>query len=211
MNRSVIADVKIEAMVLAAGSSRRMGAANKLMAHFEDATLISRITKRALASKANTVSVVLGHQAAQLTAILAPLAITTIYNADHASGMASSLKAGIENLAPDTAGVLIVLGDMPAIEIDHINRLIDRFRDADGKAIIRATSNGERGNPVILPRSLFAAVSNLKGDVGARRLIEESVLEILDVEIGPAALIDVDTPEALIKAGGVLPTSADQG
>ncbi|MGU3400041.1 NTP transferase domain-containing protein [Brucellaceae bacterium D45D] len=203
--------MKIEAIILAAGSSRRMGAANKLMARFGDAALISRIAERALSSKASAVSVVLGHQAEQVATNLAPLAISPLYNADHASGMASSLRAGIEAVSPDMAGALILLGDMPAVEIEHIDRLITRFQEADGKAIVRATSNGERGNPVILPRSIFAAVSNLKGDVGARRLIEDSGLDILDVEIGPAALIDVDTPAALIAAGGILPSTTDHG
>lgn len=205
------ANVKIAAIILAAGGSRRMGAANKLMARFGDAALISRIAKRALASRASAVSVVLGHQAEQVAAILAPLSITTIYNADHASGMASSLRAGLETISPDMAGALILLGDMPAVEIEHIDRLITRFQEADGKAIVRATSNGVRGNPVILPRLIFAAVSNLKGDVGARRLIEDSGLDILDIEIGPAALIDVDTPAALIEAGGILPSTTDHG
>lgn len=205
------ANVKIAAIILAAGGSRRMGAANKLMARFGDAALISRIAKRALASRASAVSVVLGHQAEQVATILAPLAISTIYNADHASGMASSLRAGIEAVSPNMAGALILLGDMPAVEIEHIDRLITHFQEADGKAIVRATSNGERGNPVILPRSIFAAVSNLKGDVGARRFIEDSGLDILDIEIGPAALIDVDTPKALIEAGGILPSTTDHG
>ncbi|TIT11109.1 MAG: 4-diphosphocytidyl-2C-methyl-D-erythritol kinase, partial [Mesorhizobium sp.] len=63
---------------------------------------------------------------------------------------------------------------------------------------------GKRGNPVLLPRSLFAAIAHLEGDTGARHLVEAEGFDVVDVEIGKAASIDVDTREALEGAGGVL-------
>jgi molybdenum cofactor cytidylyltransferase len=69
---------------------------------------------------------------------------------------------------------------------------------------VRAVSGGRRGNPVVLPRATFAAVLRLKGDVGARHVIESAGLDVVDVEIGAAAHVDVDTPEAVAAAGGVL-------
>ena len=69
---------------------------------------------------------------------------------------------------------------------------------------MRASYGGKRGNPVILPRSLFPAVAQLEGDTGARHLVEAGDVEVIDVEIGPAAAVDVDTPEALANAGGIL-------
>jgi molybdenum cofactor cytidylyltransferase len=95
-----------------------------------------------------------------------------------------------------------MLADMPGVTTDDLNRMITAFRDANGASIVRAVSQGKRGNPVILPRSLNDAVLRLEGDVGARHLIETSGLAVTDVEIGDAAQIDVDTPEAIIAAGG---------
>jgi molybdenum cofactor cytidylyltransferase len=70
--------------------------------------------------------------------------------------------------------------------------------------IVRATHNGKRGNPVLLPRSVFVAVAALHGDTGARHIIENGEAEVVDVEIGSGAAVDVDTREAMSDAGGVL-------
>ena len=104
----------------------------------------------------------------------------------------------------DAAGVLIVLGDMPAVSSADLDRLIAAFRKAGGQAIVRATHDGKRGNPVLLPRALFGAVAQLEGDTGARHLVEAGLMPVVDVEIGEGAAIDVDTRDALESAGGVL-------
>ena len=62
---------------------------------------------------------------------------------------------------------------------------------------MRATHDGKRGNPVILPRALFPAVAKLEGDTGARHLVEAEGNPVIDVEIGEGAGVDVDTPEAM--------------
>ncbi len=69
---------------------------------------------------------------------------------------------------------------------------------------MRATHDGKRGNPVLLPRALFAEVATLEGDTGARHLVEAEGPPVIDVEIGEAAFVDVDTPDAMARAGGVL-------
>src|SRR5690606_20784497 len=112
--------------------------------------------------------------------------------------------AGIGRLPADSSGALIVLGDMPSVTEREIELMLRAFVEARGKAIIRATDLGKRGNPVILPRALFDALAHLTGDTGARHLVEGSELEVVDVEIGAAASLDVDTPEAVTGAGGVL-------
>jgi molybdenum cofactor cytidylyltransferase len=93
---------------------------------------------------------------------------------------------------------------MPGVSSADLDKLIEAFRKAEGKSVVRATHEGRRGNPVILPRALFEAVAHLEGDTGARHLVEAEGLDVIDVEIGEAAAVDVDTPEALSRAGGVL-------
>ena len=104
----------------------------------------------------------------------------------------------------DAAGALVVLGDMPAVSSADLDRLVAAFGKGGGQAIVRATHGGKRGNPVILPRALFAAVAQLDGDTGARHLVEAGLMPVVDVEIGEGAAIDVDTRDALESAGGVL-------
>ncbi|MBL8576099.1 MAG: molybdopterin-binding/glycosyltransferase family 2 protein [Mesorhizobium sp.] len=196
--------VDVHAVILAAGRSSRMGGPNKLMAHFSGRPLIRQTVERAQASLVRGAVVVTGHQAERVNDALDGLDLEIVRNPDFASGLSSSLKAGIAALPPTSSGALILLGDMPAVSAADMNRLVSEFRKAGGKAIVRATHDGKRGNPVILPRALFGQVSTLEGDTGARHLVESGLAEVIDVEIGAGASIDVDTQDALESAGGVL-------
>lgn len=97
-----------------------------------------------------------------------------------------------------------MLADMPGISSGDLDALIAAFRRSNSQSIIRAVSHGKRGNPVIIPKSLYDEVLRLEGDVGARHIIETSGVPVVDIDIGDAAHLDVDTPEAVIAAGGVL-------
>ncbi|MBZ9760790.1 molybdopterin-binding/glycosyltransferase family 2 protein [Mesorhizobium sp. CA8] len=196
--------LKVDIVLLAAGRSSRMGGPNKLLALFDGEPLVRRTASRALGSKAAATIVVTGHQRERVRSALSGLGVTVADNPDFAAGLASSLKAGIAKVAPDAAGALIVLGDMPGVSSRDLDSLIDAFRSSGGRSVVRASHQGKRGNPVLLPRSLFAAVAQLEGDTGARHLVEAEGLDVIDVEIGQGASIDVDTREALEGAGGVL-------
>jgi molybdenum cofactor cytidylyltransferase len=198
--------VEVEAVMLAAGRASRMGkdGAHKLLAEFDGVPLVRRLALSALAAPFSQVVVVTGHRSADIQAVLAGLGCRIVFNPDYADGMASSLAVGIGAVSPDADGALILLADMPRIATSHLERLVDAFRKAGGKAIVRAVSGERRGNPVILPRATFAAILKLEGDVGARQIVETSGLEIVDVDIGEASQIDVDTADAVLAAGGLL-------
>lgn len=193
---------KVYAVVLAAGRSSRMGGPNKLLALFDGRPLVRLTAERALSSRVAGTVVVTGHQEERVRAALSGLSVTMVRNDDFASGLASSLKAGIAALPAEATGALILLGDMPGVAGADLERLVAAFQAAGGTSAVRATHLGKRGNPVLLPRALFASVSMLEGDTGARHLVEGSA--VVDVEIGEGASIDVDTPDAVRLAGGVL-------
>ena len=92
----------IAAIVLAAGRSTRMGAANKLTADIGGKPMVRCVVEAALASAASPVLVVTGHQAADVRAALAGLAVAFVDNPDYAAGLSTSLKAGIAAV-PDAA------------------------------------------------------------------------------------------------------------
>jgi molybdenum cofactor cytidylyltransferase len=196
--------IRVDAVVLAAGRSSRMGGPNKLMALFDGRPLVSRTAEIAGASRAGEVVVVTGHQEQRVTTALAGLAIRRVHNPSFASGLAGSLKTGVRALSAQADGALIMLGDMPEVSATNLDTLISAFVKAGGSAIVRATHNGKRGNPVILPKSLFPEVMKLEGDTGARHIVESEGNPVIDVEIGAGASVDVDTPEAMQLAGGVL-------
>jgi len=201
------APLSVVVVLLAAGRASRMGVSgqHKLLAEFDGMPLVRRSAQIALAAEPDGLVTVTGFRHEEIAERLGGLALETVYNPDYASGMASSLRTGLAApLARDADGVLVMLADMPAVTSAHLAALISAFRDAGGRAIIRAVSDGKRGNPVVLPRTTFSALMKLEGDVGARQIIETSELEVVDIDIGTAAHLDVDTPEAVLAAGGVL-------
>jgi len=193
-------------VLLAAGKASRMGEGgpHKLLATFDGVPLVRRMAERALATGVPTI-VVTGHRHGDIALALAGLDVALVHNADYASGLAGSIITGFEAAAADRFdGVLILLADMPLLTTSDLRALIDAFSVASGQVIVRAMSNGKRGNPVILPISLRTALLSLSGDAGAREIVETCGLPVVDVEIGDAARLDVDTPEAVIAAGGIL-------
>ncbi|MBB3944490.1 molybdenum cofactor cytidylyltransferase [Rhizobium skierniewicense] len=199
--------MSVAIVLLAAGMSSRMGSSglHKLLAEFDGIPLLRRTATVAVGSKASSVALVLGHRADDLINVLSGLKLSTIINPDYASGMASSLATGFATQeARNADGIMVMLADMPDLSSVHLDQLIDAFDASGATAIVRAVFDGKPGNPVILPRSLHDAILRLEGDVGARHLIETSGLPIINVEIGSAAQVDVDTPQAVEAAGGVL-------
>lgn len=195
---------RVHAIILAAGRSSRMGGSNKLLATFDGEPLVRQVAAHALASKARGVTVVIGHEADAVKAALTGLDISTVANPDFSDGLSTSVRAGLAALPQNADAAMIVLGDMPRVTSADLNRLIEAFARDRGAVIVRASSGGKRGNPVILPRAAFADLALVEGDEGARSLMESGRFEVVDVDIGEAAMVDVDTPEAMLKAGGVL-------
>ena len=187
----------VAALVLAAGRSSRMGAANKLLAEFEGVPMALRAVNAALASRAASVTVVVGHEAAKVEALLAGRKFNFVRNADFAQGMSTSLRAGLAALPPEAEAVVVLLADMPRITAAHIDQLIDAF-DAQQPSIVVPQRNGRRGNPILWPREFFPRMQMVSGDQGARGLLEANPQRIRAVAMDDDAIHgDVDTPQDL--------------
>jgi molybdenum cofactor cytidylyltransferase len=194
-------------VVLAAGRASRMGEGgpHKLLAEFDGEVLVRRVVRRAVEAACGPVFVVTGHRSIDIAEALSGLDVEIIDNPSYATGMASSLRSGL--IAAEAAGLsamMVLLADMPNVATADIQLLEKTLRKAETPAIIRAVADGQRGNPVILPAHTFEALKALEGDIGARAVIESSGLPVIDVEIGAAARVDVDTPEAVAATGGRL-------
>lgn len=188
---------RIAAVVLAAGRSTRMGGANKLLAPAGGVPMVRRAAEAALASRCVYVTVVIGHEAEQVAAALDGLAVAVTHNVAFAEGLAGSLRCGLNALPADVDGALILLGDMPCIGAADIDRLIAVF-DPEHPGIVVPQRNGRRGNPVLWPREHFGAMLELRGDSGARGLLERFAGEVEAVQFDSDAIFfDVDTPAAL--------------
>jgi molybdenum cofactor cytidylyltransferase len=192
---------RIAAVVLAAGRSTRMGGANKLLAVIGGKPLVRIAAEQALASRADPVIVVTGHERERVEAALAGLDLRMMHNANYADGLGSSLKAGVAAVPPEADGVIVCLGDMPQVTADLIDRLIAAYDAEKGALVIAPTRNGQRGNPVLWSRRFFPDLMAITGDIGARNLLAgygEAVVEVPVTEAG--AFVDIDTPDALSAA-----------
>ena len=193
--------------MLAAGQSSRFRAAGgpdltKLVAKLDGKPIVRRVVEAALATKARPVVVVTGYARDSVEGAVADLDIGLAFNPKFASGLASSLKAGLAATPPDVAGALVLLGDMPWIEPQLIDALVDAFLAREGALAAVPSREGRRGNPVLLARRLFEAAMRLTGDEGARRLIgalgEGELVEVEASDMG--VTFDVDTPDDLATA-----------
>jgi molybdenum cofactor cytidylyltransferase len=188
----------VAALVLAAGRSTRMGGPNKLLAKINGKPLVRIVAEQALASKASSVVVVTGHQQSEVEQALHGLNVGFTHNPAFADGLATSVKAGIAAVPKDADGALVCLGDMPLIDAQLIDRLIEAFSPDKGSLIVLPVAGGRRGNPVLWSRRFFGELMTLDGDIGARHLIAQHGEAVAEVEVeGKSAFLDIDTPEAL--------------
>jgi molybdenum cofactor cytidylyltransferase len=191
----------VAAIILAAGRSTRMGGPNKLLAELGGKPLVRIVTEQALASKAQGVIVVTGHQADEVRAALRGLKVSFAHNPDFAAGLAGSVKAGIAAVPAQADGAVVCLGDMPLIDAHLIDRLIDAFAPDRGNLIVVPVSDSRRGNPVLWSRRFFNELMTLDGDIGARHLIARHGEAVAEVPVeGRGAFLDIDTPQALEDA-----------
>jgi len=194
--------LRIAALILAAGESKRMGGTNKLLATIADRPLVRIVAQAALASTAVPVMVVTGHEAGRIEAALAGLSVGFVHNPDYAAGLSTSLRAGLEALPAGTDGAVVMLADMPEIGPAIIDRLIGAFHPERGQEIVVPAASGRRGNPVVWGARFFDRLAAAEGDAGGRRLIGEFRESVVEIDVGAAVIHDIDTLEALVQAGG---------
>ena len=190
--------MNIAAIVLAAGRSMRMGEVNKLLSKIDGTSLVRHAVEAALQSTAVTVTVVTGHEADDIKVDLEGLDVTFVHNPDYKDCMSTSVQAGLTALKDDIDGAVVCLGDMPRVNEDHINKLIEAFDPAMDQAICVSCYGGKRGNPVLWSSHYFSEIMQLSGDAGARQILRRHGSEIIEVNMdSDAVLKDIDTPEAL--------------
>lgn len=195
----------IAAIILAAGSSSRMERQqHKLLLPLGDRPVVAHVVEAVLASQAQPLVVVLGHQSEQVRAALATYdadkRLLFVENPDYKQGMSTSLRAGLQamNELDSTVleaidGAIVLLGDQPLITPRVIDMLI-ATREETAKKIVAPLYNGRRGNPVVFDANLFPELMTVTGDEGGRSVIEQHRQEIATVEVGdPVASSDVDT------------------
>lgn len=189
----------IAAIVLAAGSSRRFGARNKLLVEIDGRSLVNRIIEAIETAGVTRVIVVTGHEQELIEAATAKPGRRLIHNDRHSEGMGSSVAVGVAALDDEVDGVLIAQGDMPAVDAKLVASLRRHFIESGcDRVVFPRLADGRQGNPVIWPKRLFGRLSALTGDKGGKRLIEAEGERAVSVAVTcDSASADIDTPEEL--------------
>lgn len=185
---------RIAGVILAAGTSSRMGTPKQLLP-YKETTILGEVLKNARQSALDPLILVLGFMAEEIRSQIDFDAATIVIADAYALGQSASLKAGLSVVPKDCAGALFLLGDQPLISTGLIDTLVAVYRQS-GSNLLIPTWRGKRGTPVLIGRPLFAHLNALTGDTGARVLFNKFADQIMEIELGQESVrIDIDTPE----------------
>ena len=177
----------ISAILLAAGQSKRMVGENKLAKKIQGVPLIKHSVKNILASSVDELIIVLGYKKEIIEKLIDKSGkIKFIFNKDFESGMASSIKTGLNSLSEKTESFFICLGDMPMVGHGVYNQLI---KSKDNKEIIVPIYKGQQGNPVLFNKSMKEKIMGITGDVGAKKILELNKDKILNIETNDQSVV----------------------
>lgn len=195
----------ISAIVLAAGTSSRMGSPKSLLM-VGGRSLLEHVLETVRDAQVDDIVVVLGHEANRIRSQVSFDGARSVVNPAYAEGMSSSIRAGVRAADARSDGFLIVLGDQPFVASATLETLIARRNDSNARILI-PTYEGRRGNPVLLDRSLSEEVQSITGDQGCRAIFGRHTQGILEVPVDdPGILVDLDTPEQIARAEEVVRT-----
>lgn len=183
--------MNIAVVLLAAGASTRFGSP-KLVVPIAGVPLVRRAALAALEIGADVV-VVTGAHRALVEAQLADLHLRRMYNADWEDGMGRSIACGINALGNVCDAAIIALADQPRIGATELHALINAHAHAP-KRIIAAQFDGVLCPPCLFPRRYFADLVALRGNSGAKGVLQRHAQDVEALPM-PQAAVDVDTPE----------------
>jgi molybdenum cofactor cytidylyltransferase len=190
-------NAQVSAVILAAGTSTRMGQAKQLLP-LGGTTVLARTIDNVRSAGLVEMVLVLGASAEAIRRQLPQSlleGLKVVVNQAYRQGMASSLREGLSALDPQTGATLIILGDQPFVRPQTLHQIIAGYHRS-GAQIVIPSHQGKRGNPVLLSRSVFPEVMALEGDTGCRAIFSNHLDAILKVEVEDLGiLLDIDNQD----------------
>ncbi|MFT3790895.1 MAG: nucleotidyltransferase family protein [Rudaea sp.] len=180
-------------VVLAAGASQRLGQPKQLLLHHGE-TLVRRAARLAVETRPRDAVVVLGFDADSISRQMENLPIRRVDCTDWRLGLGTSLRAGVDALLPECAGVLVLLCDQPELDAQHLASLCRAWGSAADRGAASFYAN-RLGAPALLPRTWFDAL-DAGSDRGMRDLLAQRAGRI-DAIANEALALDVDRPDDL--------------
>jgi len=182
----------IAAVVLAAGSSSRMGKPKQTL-QLEDGPMLEMVLQTLRQTKVGRVVVVLGAHSSVVRGWVKFGKEKVVVNPRFKEGMSGSIRLGLAE-AEEADAAMIVLGDQPFVSPGTIDRIIDAYVSSRSPVVV-PVYHGRRGNPVLFDRSLFPQIRRIRGDVGAKSVVSGNEDKLLQVDVNDEGiLVDIDTP-----------------
>jgi molybdenum cofactor cytidylyltransferase len=186
--------MKIGVILLAAGSSSRMGQSKQLLSVGDEPMLV-KMVKVSLRAGASPLIVVLGSSESEHRGVIEDFPVDVVSNPNWSAGMGSSLKCGIDHLTTkfeDVDAAIVLVCDQPHVSSKYIQSIISRY-EITKRSIVASFYAGTSGVPVLFDKSLFSELLNLNDEDGAKKLLKQYPRHIELVDF-PEGSIDLDTP-----------------
>lgn len=184
----------VSGIVLAAGSSSRLGQPKQLL-ELQGRPLLQHAVDAVEGAGLADVVVVLGHRAEEVGAAITTASSTRIsVNPSFLEGQATSLRVGLGAMIGESQAAVVILGDQPAVTQFCVKAVVEAYQ-ASGSPVVQATYSGKPGHPVLFDRALWADLQAIEGDRGAREVLKQHPDWIQRVELGGEVPADVDTWE----------------
>ncbi len=184
-----MANARVASVVLAAGSSTRMGR-NKLLLEIGGETMVRRAVKAAISAQLSPVIVVLGHEADRVRAELDGLTCLPVVNREHLRGAGCSLRVGVKEVA-EASALVLSLADMPFVTSAMLAELVERYRET-GKHLVMSRYGEVEAPPHLFDRSLFGELLAGEDERCAKPIIRRHMADAVVAGWPAAALQDVD-------------------
>jgi len=187
------------AIILAAGSSTRMGT-QKLLMPYNNSTMIETVIDNVLDSKIDKVMVVLGADSDEITRVIGQKPVEYCHNQQPEKEMLSSVMCGFKALPENANAALVYLGDQPNIPPAITNTIIEAY-NGDLHGIVIPVHDHRRGHPLLVDLKYRRDIFKLDLDKGLRSLMHLFPEDVLEVDVDePGILVDIDTREDYSKA-----------
>jgi CTP:molybdopterin cytidylyltransferase MocA len=202
--RLAAALLPIGGIVLAAGRSSRMPGSQKLLLDIDGVPMVRHVLEAATEGGCHQTVVVYAQDDVK-RAINGRAEL--VFNPRADTGMASSLQAGLRAMRPEIEAAMVLLGDQPLVGSRTVATLLRAWRREGSRPAVAAAGPDESNEwspPVILARELWEEIFALKGDAGARQVLQGRP-ELLDVVPAPGRPDDIDTPDDYAKIVRLFP------
>ena len=187
---------KLAVLLLAAGSSSRMGVPKQLL-KWNNSTLLQHTINTVKQIKKDEVVLVLGANFQDIKSKIDTTELTVIYNENWEKGLGNSIACGINQIIKSVQqidNVLIMLADQPLIDSNYLNEMIETQLLNPDKIICTSYQNKRLGVPAIFNKIYFKELSELNHDKGAKDLLNKNSDNILFLD-GTYVISDIDTME----------------